>query len=96
MRNLEKIDEFRREAGSALFTRQQAMGIATQLLQRELKESNSPEDAATLTAALQRMSMRYLDQTETETDALLDAFNVARLTADDVLKAINDVLFDVG
>lgn len=96
MRNLEKIDEFRREAGSAFFTRQQAMGIATQLLQRELKESNSPEDAATLTAALQRMSMRYLDQTETETDALLDAFNVARLTADDVLKAINDVLFDVG
>ncbi len=96
MRRLEKVDEFRREAQNALFTRQQAMAVTLQLLQRELKdETNTKEDVRVLSNAIQSISIKYLDSTETETDVLLDSFNVARLTADDILKAINDILFDV-
>ena len=96
MRKLHKVDEFRTEAANALFTRQQAMAITLQLLQRELKsDENSEEDAAVLAKAIQRVSMQYLDATETETDQLLDVFQVARLTSDDILKAIQDIIFDV-
>lgn len=96
MRKLEKVDEFRQEAKCAVFTRQQAMAITLQLLQRELKnEENTKEDVRVLSNAIQSISIKYLDNTQTETDTLLDSFNVARLTADDILKAIEDIMFDV-
>lgn len=97
MRQLKVIDEFRLEAKNALFTRQQAMAAAIQLLRRELAEGdNSPEDTDTLKKAIQKMGLRYLDETETQTDVMLEALGVPRLTTDDILKAVNDVLFDVG
>ena len=97
MRALEFVDEFRREAANALLTRQQAMAITLQLLTRELKEGeNTPEEVEQLEKAIQKIDLRYLDATATQTDLLLDSFNVARFTTEDVLKAIDNIMFDVA
>ena len=75
MRTLTHLDEFRREAQNALFTKQQAISVTLRLL--ELAE------------------FRYIDQTKTETDRMLDECGVARITAQDIIEAINALLFDV-
>ena len=47
-----------------------------------------------LQKAIEYFSVRYLDETQTETDAMLDAFNVARLSTDDIADGLKAVLFD--
>ncbi len=95
MRTLEKIDEFRREAKNAVFTKQQAVAITMNLLDAERRcQQNTDEENRILTDAMQRITFQYLDETASETDELLDRFNVARLTSEDILKAIDSVLFD--
>lgn len=97
MRTLEKVDEFRREAGNAIFTRQQAMAVTLQLLTQELRDGdNTDQEAALLEKAIAKVDIKYIDATETATDLLLDSFNVARFSATDILKAIEDILFDLG
>ena len=95
MRTLDKIDEFRTEAENALFTKQQALSITLKLLELELESpKNDEEDKRILEAAIKRVNIRYLDATNTDTDNLLDAYNVARLTAEDILEAINVIIFE--
>ncbi len=96
MRRLNKVDEFKREAPHALFTKQQAIFTALKLLEleRDLPE-NSDEERRVLSAAYDRADFRYLDETDTETARMLDSFGVARITADDVARAIENLLFDV-
>lgn len=94
MRSLPILDEFKREAPNALYTKEQAMQIALKLLKKELDRAGSKEDAAVIRKAIEYFSFSYLDATETETDAMLDAFNVARLTTEDITEAIKVVLFE--
>lgn len=95
MRTLQKVDEFRREADKALFTKQQAVAVTMNLLEAERKNAdNSEEETRILTDAMQKIAFRYLDATESETDALLDSLGVARLTSEDIIGAIDAVLFD--
>lgn len=95
MRSLNGIDEFKREAANAVFTKEQAMQISLRLLKKELENpANSPEDTAVLKKAMEYFSFEYLDATTTETDKMLDAFNVARLTTEDIVEAIKVLLFD--
>lgn len=93
MLKLNKVDEFRREAGNALFTKQQAMAITLQLLKREADEADEKAKAVLL-KAIDKINIRYLDDTSTETDVLLDTFNVARLNSADILNAINMIIFE--
>ena len=95
MRSLKRIDEFKREAPNAVFTKEQAMQISLRLLKKEMEDpANSPADTATLKKAMEYFSFEYLDSTTTETDQMLDAFNVARLTTEDITEAIKVVLFE--
>ena len=97
MRNLDKIDQFKQEAGAALFTSQQAMTVTARLLQLELADArNTQKEQEVLTRALAKLNMHYLDQTASEIDALLDACGVARITAEGIVRAIESVLFDAG
>lgn len=95
MRILEAVDEFRREAGQALFTKQQAVAVTMSLLDTERKNpDNTEEETRILTDAMNKITFRYLDATESGTDALLDQLNVARLTSENIIAAIEAVLFD--
>ncbi|MGI5894921.1 MAG: hypothetical protein ACOX6P_10060 [Candidatus Merdivicinus sp.] len=94
MRSLSILDEFKKEAPNAIFTKEQAMQISLKLLKKELDRTTSEEDAAVIRKAIEYFSFSYLDATETETDAMLDAFNVARLTTSDIVEAIQVVLFE--
>lgn len=95
MRTLEKVDEFRREAKNAIFTKQQAVAVTLNLLDAERRcEKNTEEEMRILTEAMHKITFRYLDTTESETDAMLDSLGVARLTVDDIVEAIDAVLFD--
>lgn len=95
MRILEAVDEFRREAGQALFTKQQAIAVTMSLLDTERKNpDNTEEETRILTDAMNKITFRYLDATESGTDALLDQLNVARLTSENIIAAIEAVLFD--
>lgn len=95
MRTLEAVDEFRREAGQALFTKQQAVAVTMNLLDTERKNpDNTEEETRILTDAMNKITFRYLDATESGTDALLDQLNVARLTSENIIEAIEAVLFD--
>ncbi len=95
MRTLEKVDEFRREAKNAMFTKQQAVAVTMNLLEAERRCSkNTDEEMRILTDAMQKITFRYLDATETETDALLDSLSVARLSVEDIIAAIDAVIFD--
>lgn len=96
MRKLNIVDEFRTEAAKSLFTKTQAMAISIRLLQLELAEgSNSQTDTRVLSDMLKRFDFHYLDENPTQTDNILDNANVARLTCEDILKAIELVRFDV-
>lgn len=95
MKRLLIVDEFRTEAQNSLFTKTQAMAITIRLLQLELAAENTPEEAATLSAMLKKFDFHYLDENQTDIDRILDDANVARLTAESILNAIELVKFDV-
>ena len=95
MRNLDRVEEFRREAKNAMFTKQQAIAVTLNLLDAERRSGkNSEEETQLLTEAMQKISFRYLDTSESATDALLDSLSVARLTVEDITAAIDAVLFE--
>lgn len=95
MRTLEKVNEFRNEAKYAMFTKQQAIAVTMHLLEAERRNpKNREEDLRILTNAVQKITFRYLDATETETDTLLDSLGVARFSAEDIIAAIDTVIFD--
>lgn len=95
MRSLNKIDEFRREAGNALFTKQQAVAVTLRLLEMESNDpNNTQQETEILNAAMRKINFTYLDATHTQTDALLDSLSVARLTANDIIEAINLIIFE--
>ena len=96
MRRLHIVHEFKDEAPNALFTKKQAVAVTMQLLE---KEKNCPENTEKenqiLTDAIEKAEFRYLDQTATDTDKMLDSLEVARLTPNDIVNAIDALLFDV-
>ena len=94
MRKLDKIDEFQREASNALFTRSQAVAVTLRLLEMEMNSCDSAEEAEVLANAMRIAHVGYLDATSTEIDTLLDSMGVARITAEDIVKAINAIVFD--
>ena len=95
MRTMKYVDEFRREAANAVFTKQQAVSVTLQLLTLEMDEpGNSEEETALFRKALERAEFRYIDATKTQTDKMLDAIGVARFTTEDLVNAIEMIVFD--
>lgn len=95
MRSLNAINEFKQEAPNAIFTKEQALQITLKLLTKELNNpANTENESAVLKRAIEYFTFRHLDATETETDALLDSFNVARITTADIVEGIKTVLFE--
>ena len=95
MKALKIIDEFRVEAKDALFTKQQAVAITLRLLQAELAAAGDDHDRETLSKALQNITFSYLDATATRIDEMLDEVGVARVTSEQIISAIQNVIFDV-
>ncbi len=96
MRTLYKLEEFKREAGEALFTKQQAVAVTLRLLELELNDpQNSEEDRRILSDAMKKATFSYLDSTQTEIDALLDSVGAARISASSVADAVSRIIFDV-
>ena len=96
MRTLHTVHEFQEEASSAIFTKQQAVAVTLRLLELEMLDpENTDEETQLFADALKKAEFRYLDMTKTATDSILDSLNVARFTASDIVRAINDILFDV-
>jgi hypothetical protein len=96
MRTLYKVEEFKREAGEALFTKQQAVAVTLRLLEMELKDpQNSEEDSRILSDAMKKATFSYLDATQTEIDSLLDSVGVARISAQTIADAVSQIIFDV-
>lgn len=95
MRTLEFIEEFRHEAQHALFTKKQAITVTMRLLEAELhSDSNTEEEKKILEGAMQRIDFHYLDTTSSRTDEILDAADVARISAENIADAIDVVLFE--
>ena len=95
MRTLKAVEELRREARNALFTKQQAIQVALKLFEREISDpDNTDDETRALLAARGRVGIHYLDETSTVTDEILDAAGVARLTADNIADAIDVMLFE--
>ena len=95
MRPLDAINELKQEAPNAIFTKDQALQITLKLLTKELNNpANTENEAAVLKRAIDYFSIRHLDATATETDTMLDAFNVARITTADIVEGIKTVLFE--
>jgi len=95
MRMLSKVQEFQAEAGKAVFTKQQAVAVTMRLLDMEARApENTPEETEILLNALKKAEFRYLDMTKTETDALLDSLNVARFSVEEIVNAVNAIVFD--
>jgi len=93
---LSHVDEFKSEASKALFTKHQAMTITMRLLNEELADpSNTRRDIEILREAMKKVNFSYLDATTTKTDLLLDSLNVARLTADEIVLALETIIFEV-
>lgn len=96
MRTLYKLEEFKREAGEALFTKQQAVAVTLRLLELELNDpQNSEEDRRILSDAMKKATFSYLDSTQMEIDALLDSVGAARISASSVADAVSRIIFDV-
>ncbi len=96
MNNLPYLEEFKTEAAGASFTKQQAVSATLTILQKEkTKSNNSPSDTKVFDDALKKAEFKYIDATSTETDVMLDSLGVARFSCDDIVKAINDLIFDV-
>lgn len=94
MRALKKVEEFQKEASNALFTRSQAVAVTLRLLEMEMNESDTAEEAEVFANAMRIAHVSYLDATNTEIDSLLDGMGVARITAEDIIKAVNAIVFD--
>lgn len=95
MRNLDFVEEFRREAQHALFTKKQAVAVTMRLLETELNSgSNTEEERKILEGAMQRIDFHYLDTTSSRTDEILDAADVARISAENIADAIDVVVFE--
>lgn len=96
MRRLEKLDEFKSEASQALFTKQQAVSVTLRLLESEKNDPrNTEEEIHILSSAMEKAEFSYIDATKTDTDRLLDACGVARISAEDISRALDHLLFDV-
>lgn len=95
MRTMRYVDEFRNEAVNAVFTKQQAISVTLQLLTMEMnEEGNTQEETELFRKALERAEFRYIDATRTQTDKMLDAIGVARFTTEDIVNAIQMIVFD--
>ena len=94
MKNITVFNEFRTEAKDALFTKQQAVAVTLRLLQTALSEANE-DDKKVVSKALETISFSYLDSTATRIDDMLDEVGVARFTSEQIIEAINNVIFDV-
>ena len=95
MRTMKHVDEFRSEAANAVFTKQQAVSVTLQLLTLEMNEAdNGEEETELFRKALERAEFRYIDATKTQTDKMLDAIGVARFTTEDIVNAIEMIVFD--
>ena len=94
MKNITVFNEFRTEAKDALFTKQQAVAVTLRLLQTALSEANE-DDKKVVSKALETISFSYLDSTATRIDDMLDEVGVARFTFEQIIEAINNVIFDV-
>lgn len=96
MRLLTMVQEFQTEAGNAIFTKQQAVAVTLRLLEIESQNpANTDEENRIFQDALKKAEFRYLDMTKTATDSILDSLNVARFSVGDIVRAVNDILFDV-
>lgn len=96
MRTLIHVDEFMSESSNAIFTKQQAVTVTLQLLDKErTRAGNSAEETAIFENAIKKAEFSYIDATKTETDRMLDSLGVARFTKEDIVKAISAILFDV-
>ena len=86
MRTLNSVSEFQTEAANA---------VTLQLLTKEWNDpGNTPEEKSVLENAIQRAEFRYIDATKSETDRMLDAIGVARFTTQDIVNAIQAIVFD--
>lgn len=95
MHTMSYVDEFRREAANAVFTKQQAISVTLQLLTLEMnKAGNTEEENELFRKALERAEFRYIDATKSQTDKMLDAIGVARFTTEDIANAIQMIVFD--
>ena len=94
MKSLKKLDEFRTEAGNALFTKSQAVAVTLRLLEMEMNACETSEEAEVFANALKIAHVGYLDSTNTETDTMLDNLGVARITAEQIVSAVQNILFD--
>ena len=95
MRTLSKVREFAGEASNALFNKQQAVTVTLRLLEMEANDlNNTPEESRILKTAISKAEFRYLDLTRTDTDTLLDSLGVARFTTQDIVSAVEDILFN--
>ena len=94
MRTLESITEFKQEAANAVFTKQQAVAVTLQLLQKALANPNNSDYAQTIQNAIDKAEFRYIDATKTGTDQMLDSISVARFTTQNIVDGINALLFD--
>jgi len=94
MKTFRMLDEFKAEAAGALFTRAQAGAVTTALLSKCKEETGDSETAAEIDRAAARAMHYYLDPTQSDTDVLLDSLGVARISADDIVRAIEMLLFD--
>ena len=94
MKNITVFNEFRTEAKDALFTKHQAVAVTLRLLQTALSEANE-DDKKVISKALETISFSYLDSTATRIDDMLDEVGVARFTSEQIIEAINNVIFDV-
>jgi hypothetical protein len=94
MRTLKKLDEFRSEAGNALFTKSQAVAVTLRLLEMEMNACETSEESEVFANALKIAHVGYLDSTNTETDSMLDNLGVARITADQIVSAVQSIVFD--
>ena len=93
MRTLNSVSEFQTEAANAVFTKQQAISATLQLLTKEWNDpGNTPEEKSVLENAIQRAEFRYIDATKSE--RMLDAIGVARFTTQDIVNAIQAIVFD--
>ena len=94
MKTFKMLDEFKTEAQNALFTRAQASAVTSALLEKCKAEAATADDAAQIDRAAAAAMNYYLDPTQSETDALLDSLGVARISAEDIVHAIEMLLFD--
>ena len=97
MRTLHHVNEFKQEAGQAVFNKQQAISVTMQLLLKEQADpANTGAEATALAEAVRKAEFRYIDETRSQTDQMLDELGVARFTVEDIVRAIGMLIFDVS